>query len=155
MPDKRATGLDKILNKLLRMTTGIIAPSLTTIFSKSILTRIYPNEWKTAKLIPTGGFLVYTSGFRALNHSYFFLGDILQADVEIVGGNDDPFITGNPGLFIVWIKPGSEAHHWLKPGYKITKVSHSQSCCQSHRSLDQRLGREPAQIRKWPYLIGC
>lgn len=49
-------------------------------------------------------------------------GDILEPDVEIVGGNDDPFISGNPGLFIVWIKPGSEAHRWLKPGYKITKI---------------------------------
>ncbi|XP_074626495.1 uncharacterized protein LOC141884581 isoform X1 [Acropora palmata] len=49
-------------------------------------------------------------------------GDILQPDVELVGGSDDPFISGNPGLFIVWIKPGSEAHHWLKPGYKITKI---------------------------------
>ena len=110
MPDKRATGLDKILD----------------------------NCW-----------YYRSSGFRALlvNHSYFFLGDIIQPDVEIVGGSDDPFISGNPGLFIVWIKPGSDAHHWLKPGYKITKVSQSQSCCHSYCSLNQRLGREPVQIR--------
>ena len=34
------------------MENGIIAPSLTAIFSKSILTGIYPSEWKTAKVTP-------------------------------------------------------------------------------------------------------
>lgn len=34
------------------MAAYIIAPSLTSIFSKSILTGIYPNDWKTAKVTP-------------------------------------------------------------------------------------------------------
>ena len=38
-----------ILSKLLKMAASIIALSLTSIFSKSILTGIYPNDWKTAK----------------------------------------------------------------------------------------------------------
>ena len=44
--DKKATGLDKIPSKLLKMAAGIIASWLTAIFSKSILTGIYPSEWK-------------------------------------------------------------------------------------------------------------
>ena len=34
------------------MAANIVAPSLTSIFSKSILTGIYPNDWKTAKVTP-------------------------------------------------------------------------------------------------------
>ena len=50
--EKKATGLDMIPNKLLKMAANIAAPSLTPIFSKSILTGIYPNDWKTAKVTP-------------------------------------------------------------------------------------------------------
>ena len=32
------------------MAANIVAPSLTSIFSKSILTGIYPNDWKMAKV---------------------------------------------------------------------------------------------------------
>ena len=34
------------------MAANIVAPSLTSIFSKSILTGIYPNDWKMAKVTP-------------------------------------------------------------------------------------------------------
>ena len=44
--DNKATSLDKIPSKLLKMAAGIIAPSLTAIFSTSILTGTYPSEWK-------------------------------------------------------------------------------------------------------------
>ena len=54
---------------------------------------------------------------------YLVSGDISHPDIEIAGGNDDPYIPGNPGLFIVWIKPGSEADSLLRPGCQITKVS--------------------------------
>lgn len=50
--EKKATGLDMIPSKLLKMAAYINAPSLTSIFSKSILTGIYPNDWKTAKVTP-------------------------------------------------------------------------------------------------------
>ena len=50
--EKKATGLDMIPSKLLKMAANIVAPSLTSIFSKSILTGIYPNDWKTAKVTP-------------------------------------------------------------------------------------------------------
>ena len=50
--EKKSTGLDMIPSKLLKMAANIVAPSLTSIFSKSILTGIYPNDWKTAKVTP-------------------------------------------------------------------------------------------------------
>ena len=51
------------------------------------------------------------------------LGEISNPDVEIAGGNDEPYIPGNPGLFIMWVKPGSEADRLLSPGCQLTKVS--------------------------------
>ena len=41
-----------IPSKLLKMAVSIVAPSLTSIFSKSVLMGIYPNDWKTAKVTP-------------------------------------------------------------------------------------------------------
>ena len=53
-----------------------------------------------------------------------FLGEISDADVEIAGGNDQPYIPGNPGLFITDIRPGGEADKLLSPGCQIAKVSY-------------------------------
>ena len=50
--EKKATGLDRIPRKLLKMAASIIAPSLRYIFSMSILTGIYANDWKAAKVTP-------------------------------------------------------------------------------------------------------
>ena len=50
--EKKATGLDKIPSKLLKMAASIVAPSLTNVFTKSILTGIYPTEWKLARMTP-------------------------------------------------------------------------------------------------------
>ena len=55
---------------------------------------------------------------------FLFLGEISDADVEIAGGNDQPYIPGNPGLFITDIRPGSEADKLLSPGCQIAKVSY-------------------------------
>ena len=62
---KKATGLDKIPSKLLKTAAGIIAPSLTAIFSKSILAGIYPSEWKTAKVTP-----VFKKGIKSEPNNY-------------------------------------------------------------------------------------
>ena len=51
--EKKATGLDMIPSTLLKMAANMVAPSLTSIFPKSILTGIYPNHWKMAK-VPSG-----------------------------------------------------------------------------------------------------
>ena len=50
--EKKATGLDMIPSKLLKMAAGIVTPSLTAIFTKSITTGIYPTEWKMARVTP-------------------------------------------------------------------------------------------------------
>ena len=44
--EKKATG------KLLKMAASIGTPSLTAIFTKSIITGIYPTEWKMARVTP-------------------------------------------------------------------------------------------------------
>lgn len=49
-------------------------------------------------------------------------GEISDADVEIAGGNDQPYIPGNPGLFITDIRPGGEADKLLSPGCQIAKI---------------------------------
>ena len=46
--ERKATGLDKIPCKLLKMAANIVAPSLTQIFDKSIHSGIFPADWKLA-----------------------------------------------------------------------------------------------------------
>ena len=48
--EKKATGLDMIPSKLLKMAASIVTPSLTAIFTKSIITGVYPTEWKMARV---------------------------------------------------------------------------------------------------------
>ena len=45
----KATGVEKIPNKLLKITADVVAPSLTGIFSQSLVTGIFLSEWKVAK----------------------------------------------------------------------------------------------------------
>ena len=47
---RKATGLNMIASKLLKMAASIVAPTLTAIVTKSIITAIYPTEWKTARV---------------------------------------------------------------------------------------------------------
>ena len=48
----KATSLDNIPCKLLKIAADVVAPSLTCIFNPSLLTGIYPSDWKVAKVIP-------------------------------------------------------------------------------------------------------
>ena len=50
--ERKATCLDNIPSRLLKMAGNIIAPSLTQIFIKSINTGIFPTEWKLARVTP-------------------------------------------------------------------------------------------------------
>ena len=52
MDKKKATGLDMIPSRLLKMAASSVAPSLTAIFKKSMFTGIYLTEWKTARVTP-------------------------------------------------------------------------------------------------------
>lgn len=49
---RKATGLDGIPCKLLKLAASIVGPSLSGIFKCSIETTIFPNEWKLAKVSP-------------------------------------------------------------------------------------------------------
>ena len=48
----KATGLDKISAKLLKISASAVANSLCRVFNKSVETRIFPTEWKNAKVFP-------------------------------------------------------------------------------------------------------
>ena len=48
----KATGLDKIPNRLLKIAADVVAPSLTGIFNQSLVTGIFPSDWKLAKVSP-------------------------------------------------------------------------------------------------------
>ena len=49
---RKATGLDKIPCKLLKIAADIVAPSLTSIFNQSISVGIFPIDWKLARVSP-------------------------------------------------------------------------------------------------------
>ena len=49
---KKATGLDRIPCKLLKISSSIVGPSLAHIFKSCIDAEIFPNQWKIAKVTP-------------------------------------------------------------------------------------------------------
>jgi hypothetical protein len=48
----KATGMDNIPAKILKMSADIIAPSLTAIFNLSLNSCTYVNAWKMARITP-------------------------------------------------------------------------------------------------------
>ena len=50
--EKKSAGLHNIPNRLLKIAAEVVAPSLTKIFIQSINTRIFPEEWKEARVSP-------------------------------------------------------------------------------------------------------
>ena len=48
----KASGLDGLPAKLIKLASPYIAKSLTTIFNRSISTGIFPFEWKNARVTP-------------------------------------------------------------------------------------------------------
>ena len=50
--EKKSAGLDNIPNKLLKIAAEVVAPSLTEIFTQSIITGTFPEEWKEARVSP-------------------------------------------------------------------------------------------------------
>ena len=64
--EKKSVGLDNIPNKLLKMAAQVVAPpSLTGIFSASIRTGIFPNEWKASRVTP-----IFKSGPKSNPSNY-------------------------------------------------------------------------------------
>ncbi len=52
LEDGKAVGLDGIPPKLLRLSASAISQSLTYLLNQSIKTKTFPDEWKTAKVVP-------------------------------------------------------------------------------------------------------
>ena len=61
----KAVGLDKIPNMILKITADIIGPFLATLFQKSVITSVFPDEWKIARVTP-----VFKSGEKTDVNNY-------------------------------------------------------------------------------------
>jgi hypothetical protein len=61
----KATGLDKISSKVVKIAAPVISDSLTYIFNQSIILCTFPNEWKVARIIP-----LFKNGKRNLAGNY-------------------------------------------------------------------------------------
>ena len=76
----KATGLDKIPAKILKLSANIIAPSSTFIFNLSLATGIYVDEWKQARVTP-----IFKSGDRLQCENYrtfcFTSGKVFEKEV--------------------------------------------------------------------------
>ena len=52
LDSKKATGIDGISSRILKLSANVIAPSLSLIFNQIISTGIFPNDWKIARITP-------------------------------------------------------------------------------------------------------
>ena len=48
----KATEFDKISNRLLKIAADVVTPSLTGLFNQSLVTGIFPSDWKLAEVSP-------------------------------------------------------------------------------------------------------
>ena len=69
MSTKKATGLDDINCKILKLARPVIVDSLTFIMNLSLSTGVFPNDWKIAKVVPLykGGDLKSTNNYRPIS----------------------------------------------------------------------------------------
>ena len=65
LSSNKATGLDKISCKIIKIAALVIADSLTYIFNQAITLSSFPDEWKMARVIP-----LYKSGHRNIPGNY-------------------------------------------------------------------------------------
>jgi len=57
---RKATGIDKIANIILKIAAPVIYGSLTNIFNLSIASNVFPSDWKVTKISP-----VFKSGNKS------------------------------------------------------------------------------------------
>jgi hypothetical protein len=64
----KATGLDGLSHKILKISANFITPSLTKVFNKSLSAGVFPTIWKTSKIIPVhkAGPLSDVNNFRPI-----------------------------------------------------------------------------------------
>ena len=62
---RKATGIDKISNRILKIAAPVIYGSLTDIFNLSIASNVFPSDWKVAKISP-----VFKSGNKSEANNY-------------------------------------------------------------------------------------
>ena len=65
LSSNKATGIDKISCKIIKMATPAIADSLTYIFNQAIALSSFPDEWKMARVVP-----LYKGGQRNIPGNY-------------------------------------------------------------------------------------
>ena len=65
LSSNKATGIDKISSKIIKIAFPAIADSLTHIFNQAVTLSSFPDEWKTARVVP-----LYKNGQRNLAGNY-------------------------------------------------------------------------------------
>ena len=65
LSSNKATGVDKISCKIIKIASPAISDSLTHIFNQAIALSLFPDEWKTARVIP-----LYKNGQRNVAGNY-------------------------------------------------------------------------------------
>ena len=65
LSSNKATGVDKISSKIIKIASPAIADSLTHIFNQAVTLSSFPDEWKTARVVP-----LYKNGQRNLAGNY-------------------------------------------------------------------------------------
>ena len=65
LSSNKATGIDKISCKIIKLAAPVISDSLTLIFNRAIAVSAFPDEWKVARVIP-----LYKSGQRNIPGNY-------------------------------------------------------------------------------------
>jgi exonuclease III len=65
LSSNKATGVDKISCKIIKIASSAISDSLTHIFNQAITLSSFPDEWKTARVIP-----LYKNGQRNVAGNY-------------------------------------------------------------------------------------
>jgi hypothetical protein len=65
IPSKKASGLDKIPCNVIKGVAGIISESLSIIFNKSLISGIFPDDIKSARVAP-----IFKSGERSDANNY-------------------------------------------------------------------------------------
>ena len=65
LSSNKATGIDKISCKIIKLAAPVISDSLTLIFNQAITISFFPDEWKIARVIP-----LYKTGQRNIPGNY-------------------------------------------------------------------------------------